>query len=285
MKQTRMPLLGKFSRLLVAERRDGDFYLDAGSEGRVRLISGDTPPGTNIGSSLDVFLYRDSENNLVATLKKPLAVVGEIGCLEVDSVQPVGAFLKWGLPKDLFLPFGEQTREVKPGDQVFVFLYLDNQNRITASMKLEKFLKKNFDVFTVGQKVSLLIYSKTDLGFKAIINGTHTGVLYKNEIFQPISVGQKVDGFIKHLRTDGKIDLSLQPSGYRGVDEFSRRILEALEKNSGFLAVTDKSTSDSIEALFGMSKKKYKMTVGTLFKKQLIVIESDGIRLIKTKSA
>ena len=206
-----------------------------------------------------------------------MAVVGDTARLEVESVQPVGAFLKWGLPKDLFLPFGEQTRELSPGDQVFVFLYLDNQNRITASMKLEKFLKKNLDVFRMGEKVSLLVYAKTDLGFKAIINGSHTGVLYENEIFQPISLGQKVDGFIKHLRTDGKIDLSLQPSGYRGVDEFSRRILEALEKNNGFLAVTDKSSAETIEALFGMSKKKYKMTIGTLYKKELIGMDPGGI--------
>ena len=177
------------------------------------------------------------------------------------------------------MPFGEQTREVKAGDQVFVTVYLDNQERITASMKLEKFLKKTFDDYHVGQKVDLLIYSRTDLGFKAVINGTHTGVLYQNEIFQPLSIGQKVEGFIKHLRTDGKIDLSLQPSGYRGIDEFSNRILEALEKNNGFLPVTDKSSAEQIEALFGMSKKKYKMTAGTLYKKQLIIIEENGIRL------
>ena len=267
--------------MLVVDRLNGDFYLDAGREGRIRLMSGDTPPGTKIGSALDVFIFRDSENAVVATLKKPLACVGQTARLEVDSVQPVGAFLKWGLPKDLFLPFGEQTREVRPGDTIFVHLYLDNQNRITASMKLEKFLSKDIDSFRVGQKVSLLIYSKTELGFKAIINETHTGVLYENEIFQPVSVGQTVDGFIKHLRTDGKIDLSLQPSGYRGIDDFSQRILDALEKNNGFLPVTDKSSSETIEDFFGMSKKKYKMTVGTLYKKQLIAIEDGGIRLKK----
>lgn len=276
-----MTLLGKISRLLVVDRLNGDFYLDAGREGRIRLMSGDTPPGTKIGSALDVFIFRDSENAVVATLKRPLACVGQTARLEVDSVQPVGAFLKWGLPKDLFLPFGEQTREVRPGDTIFVHLYLDNQNRITASMKLEKFLSKDIDSFRVGQKVSLLIYSKTELGFKAIINETHTGVLYENEIFQPVSVGQTVDGFIKHLRTDGKIDLSLQPSGYRGIDDFSQRILDALEKNNGFLPVTDKSSSETIEDFFGMSKKKYKMTVGTLYRKQLIAIEDGGIRLKK----
>ncbi|NBT57912.1 GntR family transcriptional regulator [bacterium] len=276
-----MTLLGKISRLLVVDRLNGDFYLDAGREGRIRLMSGDTPPGTKIGSALDVFIFRDSENAVVATLKRPLACVGQTARLEVDSVQPVGAFLKWGLPKDLFLPFGEQTREVRPGDTIFVHLYLDNQNRITASMKLEKFLSKDIDSFRVGQKVSLLIYSKTELGLKAIINETHTGVLYENEIFQPVSVGQTVDGFIKHLRTDGKIDLSLQPSGYRGIDDFSQRILDALEKNNGFLPVTDKSSSETIEDFFGMSKKKYKMTVGTLYRKQLIAIEDGGIRLKK----
>jgi len=264
---------------MIVERIEGQFYLDAGRDGRIPLLGGDTPSGTKIGSSLEVFIFRDSENALVATLKKPLASVGQIAYLPVDSVQSVGAFLKWGLPKDLFLPFGEQTREVKPGDQVFVYVYLDNQDRITASMKLEKFLKKTFDDYQVGQKVKLLVYSQTDLGFKAVINGTHTGVLYQNEIFQPLAIGQEVEGFIKHLRTDGKIDLSLQPSGYRGIDDFSKKILEALEKNNGFLPVTDKSSAEQIEALFGISKKKYKMTVGTLYKKQLIVIEEKGIRL------
>ncbi|NBX76721.1 MAG: GntR family transcriptional regulator [Proteobacteria bacterium] len=274
-----MSLLGKSCRLIIVDRLDGQFYLDAGRDGRIPLLGGDTPPGTKVGSTLDVFIFRDSENALVATLKKPLATVGQIAYLPVDSVQPVGAFLKWGLPKDLFLPFGEQSREVKPGDQVFVYVYLDNQERITASMKLEKFLKKTFDAYQVGQKVDLLIYSKTDLGFKAVIDGTHTGVLYQNEIFQPLTIGQKVEGFIKHLRTDGKIDLCLQPSGYRGIDDFSKKILDALESNNGFLPVTDKSSAEQIEALFGLSKKKYKMTVGTLYKKQLIIIEDKGIRL------
>lgn len=274
-----MSILGKSCRLIIVDRLDGQFYLDAGRDGRIPLLGGDTPPGTKVGSTLEVFIFRDSETGLVATLKKPLATVNQIAFLEVESVQSIGAFLKWGLPKDLFLPFGEQTREVKAGDRVFVYVYLDNQERITASMKLEKFLKKTFDDYHVGQKVDLLIYSRTDLGFKAVINGTHTGVLYQNEIFQPLSIGQKVEGFIKHLRTDGKIDLSLQPSGYRGIDDFSNRILEALEKNNGFLPVTDKSSAEQIEALFGMSKKKYKMTAGTLYKKQIIIIEENGIRL------
>ncbi|MFM8268717.1 MAG: S1 RNA-binding domain-containing protein [Pseudomonadota bacterium] len=274
-----MTLLGKFSRLIIVDRQDGHFYLDAGREGRLPLVTGDTPPGTKVGSTLDVFIYRDTEEALVATLKKPLVCVGQTARLEVESVQPIGAFLKWGLPKDLFLPFGEQTREVKAGDQVFVHIYIDNQGRITASMKLEKFLDKNIDAFQVGQKVSLLVFSKTQLGFKAIINGTHTGVLYQNEIFQPVSVGQELLGFIKHLRTDGKIDLCLQPSGYRGIDEFSQRILTVLEKHNGFLPVTDKSSAETIEKLFGLSKKKYKMTVGTLYKNQLITLEKDGIRL------
>lgn len=274
-----MTLLGKFSRLIIVDRQDGQFFLDAGSDGRLPLVTGDTPPGTKVGSALEVFVYRDTEEAIVATLKRPLVCVGQTARLEVESVQPMGAFLRWGLPKDLFLPFGEQTREVKTGDQVFVYVYLDNQGRITASMKLEKFLDKNIDAFHVGQKVSLLVYAKTQLGFKAIINGTHTGVLYQNEIFQPVSLGQELDGFIKHLRTDGKIDLCLQPSGYRGVDEFSQRILDALKKNDGFLPVTDKSPAETIEKLFGLSKKKYKMTVGTLYKNQLITLEPNGIRL------
>jgi len=276
--------IGKQNRLMVVERTPGRLFLDGGSEGKIALMTQEAPPDCQVGSVLSVFIYTDTHGELVATTKIPMTSVGEFASLKVASIQKVGAFLNWGLPKDLFLPFREQTRELRVGDKVVVYLYLDSSQRISASMRVEKYLDKRPENYYEGLKVNLFIFSATDLGFKAIINGRHLGILYKNEIYQPLHIGQQVEGYIQFVREDGKIDLSLQPSGYRGVKDFGQKILDLLEKGGGFLAVTDKSSADEIKNLFGLSKKKYKMTVGTLYKKNLITIEEEGIRLRKPKS-
>jgi uncharacterized protein len=209
---------------------------------------------------------------------KPLANVGEFAYLKVTSLQEIGAFLHWGLPKELFLPFREQTRDLLIGDSVSVFIYLDKAERPTASMRIEKYVDRTYPEMQQGDKVELLVTSETDLGFKAIINNRYLGVIYRNEIFQSVRVGQRCPGYIKKIREDGKIDLSLQQAGYGAGEEIGEKILALLEKRGGFLPVGDKTSAEVIYDFFGVSKKKYKMAIGNLYKKNLIAINDDGIR-------
>lgn len=208
------------------------------------------------------------------------AKVGEFAVLRVVSIEPVGAFLDWGLPKNLFLPFREQTRDLVVGHEIIVYLYIDNTGRTSSSMRLEKFLEKDTNVYSLEQKVDLLIIGQTDLGFKAIINGKHLGILYKNEVFQDLRYSDQVTGYIKKIREDGKIDLILQPFGSKGAGDLGDIILALLKEKGGFLPLTDQSTPETIYELFGVSKKKYKMALGGIYKKKLITIEPDGIKLI-----
>jgi predicted RNA-binding protein (virulence factor B family) len=209
----------------------------------------------------------------------PAAEVGQVAELSVSSIQSIGTFLDWGKPKDLFLPFSEQTRQIYEGDKVVVFLYVDNNQRSCASMKIDKFMDRTRGNLMERDQVNLFIISETDLGFKAVINGQHLGVLYRNEIFKPIRVGQTIVGFIKKIRDDGKIDLSLQKNGYKAFADVSEVVLSMLERRGGFLPVCDKSPAEMIYDLFGVSKKKFKMTIGVLYKKNLIKLEDDGISL------
>lgn len=209
-----------------------------------------------------------------------IAKVGEFAILRVVSLEPVGAFLDWGLPKDLFLPFREQTREPKVGEEIIVYIYTDNTGRTASSMRIEKFLDKDTSVYSIEQKVNLLIFGQTDLGYKAIINGKHLGMLYKNEVFQDIRYADQLTGYIKKVRDDGKIDLILQPFGSLGADDLGQKILDLLKEKGGFLALTDKTPPETIYELFGVSKKKYKMALGGIYKKKLITIEPDGIKLV-----
>ena len=216
------------------------------------------------------------------TSETPLAWVGEFAYLKVVDTKEVGAFLDWGLEKDLFLPHSEQTRSIQPGQSVIVYIYLDKAERITASMRLDKHVSAEPEKYTEGQEVDLLIVAETDLGFKAIINNHHWGVLYHSEVFQPLSYGQRIKGFIKKLREDGKIDLILQQAGHKAAQgDIGPRILEELKKQGGFLPVNDKTSAETIYELFGVSKKKYKIALGGLYKKRLITVDDDGIRLVK----
>jgi len=210
---------------------------------------------------------------------KPLVQVGDFAELTVTSIQSIGTFLDWGRPKDLFLPFSEQTRDIEEGEKVIVYLYVDNNQRSCASMRVEKFVDKTPGSLKEQDAVNLFIIARTDLGFKATINGQHLGVLYRNEIFKPIRIGQRIPGFVKKIREDGKIDLSLQQTGGRDVEDIGEVILSLLDKRGGFLPICDKTSAEVIYDLFGVSKKKFKMTLGGLYKKRLITIEADGIRL------
>lgn len=274
--------IGQRNLLTVVKDREFGVFLDDENGGEILLPNRDVPENCEIGSQVEVFLYYDSEDRLIATTEHSLAMVGEFALLKVVAVEAVGAFLDWGLPKDLFLPFAEQSRDLRPGDEVLVFVYLDKSSRISASMRLEKNTDKQPGNYEEGQSVELLIIGRTDLGYKAIIEGRHLGVIYSNEVFQKISYGQRLPGFIKKIREDGKIDLSLQKTGHAAADETAVKIMDLLKSSrDGFLAINDKTSAETIHGLFGVSKKKYKVALGGLYKKRLILVKDDGIYLAK----
>ena len=222
-------------------------YLDGGDLGEVLLPRRYVPSGAKIDDFIDVFIYLDSEDRLIATTEQPYAKVGDFAYLQVAAVNPIGAFLNWGLPKELLVPFKEQRQKMQVNKSYIVYVYIDKATqRIAASCKLEKFLNQTPHSFEAGQEVELLIFKPTDIGYKAIINGTHSGILYKNEVFQPLRTGSKVKGFIKKIREDGKIDLSLQKVGYKHVvNGVAEKILKKLQQEGGFIAITDKSPAPS----------------------------------------
>ena len=271
--------IGKINTLNVVKKQGPDVYLDNGTSAKVLLADKKLPENCQVGDALDVFVYVDSEGHLAATTKTPLAQVDDIAWLKVVSLNYVGAFLDWGLPKDLLVPFSEQHHEMEVGKSYLVKVFLDDKNRIAATTKIDRFIEDESVDFEVGQKVSLIIADKTELGFKAIINHTHWGLLYQNELFQPLKRGQKLDGYIKQIREDGKIDLNLNQPGYGKVVSLTDDILNKLKANNGSLMLSDKSPPEAIYATFGVSKKVFKQAIGALYKKQLISIDKNGIKL------
>ena len=272
--------IGKINTLSVVRKQGADIYLANGISANVLLADRKPPKNCQVGDTLDVFVYVDSEGHLAATTKIPLAQVDDIAWLKVVSLNYVGAFLDWGLPKDLLLPFSEQHHEMEVGKSYLVKVFLDDKNRVAATTKIDRFIADESVDFELGQKVSLIIADKTELGVKAIINHTHWGMLYQNELFQPVRRGQKVNGYIKQIREDGKIDLILQEPGYGKVVSLTDKILIKLNKNNGVLMLSDKSPPEEIYATFGVSKKVFKQAIGALYKKQLISIDKNGIKLV-----
>ena len=269
----------------MVKKQGPDIYLDNGVSAKVLLADKRHPEHCELGDSLDVFVYVDTEGHLAATTKKPFAQVDEIAWLKVVSLNYIGAFLDWGLPKDLLVPFSEQHHELEVGRSYLVKVFLDEQNRLAATTKIEQFIadeiaEDDLDTFKVGQKVSLIIAEKTDLGLKAVINHSHWGMLYHNELFQPVRKGQTIDGYIKQIREDGKIDLVLQEPGYGKVVSLTDKILNKLHQNNGVLNLSDKSPPEAIYAAFGVSKKVFKQAIGSLYKQKLITIDDkEGIKL------
>ncbi|MES0326626.1 MAG: S1-like domain-containing RNA-binding protein [Gammaproteobacteria bacterium] len=273
--------IGRTYELDVIKAVDFGFYLDAEDLGEVLLPIKYAPNDLAVGDYLNVFLYLDSENRPVATTQIPKARVGEFAYLEVVDNTSVGAFLDWGLDKDILVPFSEQHRPMEAGHSYLVYVYINQADgRIVASSKIDKFLddEKPHD-FKPQQAVDLIIGNSTDLGYKAIVNQSHWGVLYKNDVHQRLSFGQSIKGFIKHVRPDGKIDLSLQ-GGQETRDKYSETILDYLKSKNGFAPVHDKSDPKLISDLFGMSKGAFKKAIGGLYKQRVISIEKDGIRLL-----
>lgn len=277
-----MAEIGKINTMRINRAVDFGVYLDGGEEGEILMPKKYIPEGKQIGDEVEAFVYMDSEDRPVATTEKPLVQVGQFGALKVLEVNELGAFADWGVLKDLLIPYAEQRENLEEGQSVVVYVYLDKvSRRIVGSAKVEKFL----DTFALdveeGDEVDLMVFGKTPLGYKAIVNGLHTGVLYKNEVFKPLRIGDQMKGFIKKVREDEKIDLSLSKVGFEQSKDLTSIIIAKLKENGGFLRVTDKSNPDVIYQLFGESKKTFKKAVGHLYKQRLIVIEEEGIRLAK----
>lgn len=280
-KRTKLMLsIGKTYNLPVLKMTPQGAYLDAEELGEVLLPGKYCPDNTSVGDHLPVIIYLDSSTRLIATTQIPKVEVGQFAYLEAVSNSDFGTFLDWGLDKDLLAPFGEQHRPMKVGNSYLVYVYLNSADgRITASSKIEKFLDDEADHdFTVGQHVDLIIANSTDLGFKAIVNQSHWGLLYKDEVHERLSFGESRRGYIKHLRPDNKIDLILKEEQYTR-DKNAQLILDYLKKHDGFAAVNDKSDPALIQELFNMSKKTFKKTIGGLYKQRSIVIIPDGIQL------
>lgn len=277
-----MANIGQINRLQVLRSTDFGLILDGGNLGEILLPNRYVPKDWHLDDIIEVFLMIDSEDRLTATTLRPLAMVGEFACLRVASATRIGAFLDWGLPKDLFVPFREQKVEMREGQSYVVRVYLDETSgRIAASAKLDKFLDRVPANYKTGEKVQLLICDKTDLGFKAIVNGRHWGILFYNEVFQPLERGQRMDGFIKQVRSDGKVDLCLQKPGFEKVTDLTDVILNHIKAQGGFMPITDKSPPEEIYRLFGVSKKTYKQAIGALYKKRRITFDDKGTRLAK----
>ena len=275
-----MAEIGVYNNLRVIKEVDFGVYLDGGEHEEILQPRRYVPEDCKVDDIIKVFVYLDSEDRFIATTETPYAIVGDFALLKVVAVESVGAFLDWGLLKDLLVPFGEQSPTLEKDKSYIVRIYVDKQsNRIAATTRLDRYLDNTPGNFHAGQEVELLICDQTDIGYKAIINGTHWGVLYSNEVFQPLKSGQKIKGYIKKVREDNKIDLSLHKPGYERVDDITDTILNVLKEQGGFISVTDKSSPETINKLFGVSKKTYKKAIGAIYRKKLITIESDGIRL------
>ena len=276
-----MSIIGRINKLEVVREQEFGVYLDGGINGEILLPRSDMLERYNIGDEVEVFVYFDSEDRIIATTKKPKLMVGEFGFLQVISVTTIGAFLDWGLLKDLFVPFNEQKEVMEEGKKYLVHVFYDEiSNRIAASSRVERYSGSKTYNFIEEESVDLIICSETDLGYKAIINNANWGVLYKNEVFQKLKYGQQILGYIKKVREDGKIDLSLEKAGPKKIDSVSQAILDKLIENDGYLPITDKTSPEIIAKMFGVSKKSYKKAIGALYKRKHIILEKDGIKLI-----
>lgn len=280
-----MAEIGKINNLKVVRKQDFGIYLDGENLGEILLPNKYIPENTGLDDKLDVFIFFDSEDRIIATTEIPFVMTNQFAYLKVVSTTQIGAFLDWGLQKDLLVPFREQKRTMEMGKSYVVYVYLDKKsNRIAATTKIDKYLDIAEHNYKENDQVDLLICYKTDLGYKAIVNNAHWGVLYGSELFQPLSVGQRIKGYIKKVRDDKKLDLSLSKSGIEKLADFAQLIIDKLEKNNGFLPVTDSSPTEDIYKLFGISKKAYKKAVGALYKRRLIIIEDKGIRIAQNIS-
>jgi predicted RNA-binding protein (virulence factor B family) len=277
-----MAVLGKRNTLSIMRESPPGLYLKGGELGEILLPRRYIPPDLKPGDKLDVFVYLDSEDRLVATTETPFATVGEFAYLEVVSINHrVGAFLNWGLPKDLLLPFREQETPVRVRQKVIAAVYLDaTTNRIVASTRLSRHLSRDTPGYSAGQAVNLLITSQSPLGYNAIVENAHRGLLYRDNLSAPLEIGQKVKGFVREVKANGKIDLRLDASGYKRVLPLQLQIVQALERNGGRLDFDDASSPEMIRKTFGASKGAFKQALGALYKRRRIRFLNPGIELL-----
>lgn len=271
--------VGEYNTLKVIRTVDFGVYLEDGADG-ILLPKRFVPRGTKEGDELTVFVYHDSEQRLIATTQKPLGTVGDIVMLEVVSVTPQGAFMDWGLMKDIFVPKSKQLMGMRPGGRYLVKIYIDEQTgRLAASEKLEQFLSNEQLTVKEMDLVDLTVWRRTDIGYVMIINHRHTGVLHFNEIYRHISEGYVFKGYIKRIYPDNRIDVVIGKPGYQRVEDEAEKVMRLLKENNGYLPYNDKSTPDEIYSFFGMSKKTFKMTTGGLYKLRKIEFTSTGIKM------
>jgi uncharacterized protein len=277
-----MAILGKRNLLPIVRASTPGLYLDGGELGEILLPGRYIPSDVAPKQKLDVFVYRDSEDRLVATTETPHAMVGEFGYMKVVNVHPqVGAFLDWGLAKDLLVPFREQEFPLQVGDWVVVYVALDaTTNRILASTRLSRHLNRDTPAYRDGQPVNLLITSKTELGYNAIVENAHRGLLFKTNLIAALKIGEKLKGFVRTVRSGGKIDLSLDASGYKRVAPLTDQIVKILETGGGKLEFDDDSSPVAIRQKFGVSKKAFKQALGKLYKTRRIAFLKPGIQLL-----
>lgn len=276
-----MLVLGQINSLTILRSTSVGMFLGDEDGNDVLLPNKYVEEEMSIGDTIDVFVYKDFEQRWVATTLTPFIKANEFGYLRVRHATEIGAFLECGLEKDVFVPFKEQTQKMLVGHKYVVHLYVDKQTeRLVASAKINRFLSNENLTVDVGDEVNLLIFETTPLGFNAIINQKHKGLIYHNEIFQDIQIGDELKGYIKILRDENAIDISLQPKGRQRLEEGAEFILEYLKKHKGFLPLHDKSDADEIVSLLKMSKKTFKKSVGTLYKARLVKLEENGVRLV-----
>lgn len=277
--------LGDYNTLRIVKSVDFGLYLDGGEEGEILLPQRYVTNNMHIDDEIEVFIYLDQEERPVATTEHPIAKVGEFACLEVAWVNQFGAFLKWGLMKDLFCPFREQKKRMEQGQHHIIYIKVDEDSyRLMATAKVEKYIQTpnlaDLPDLRHGTAVDLLVWQKTDLGFKCIVNNRFQGQIYDNQIFQPLHSGDRITAYVDHVRQDGKIDLTLQPTGRQHTLDFAEVLLRYLYENDGFCNLGDKSPAELIYDRFQVSKKAYKKAVGDLYRRRLITISDEGIKLI-----
>ena len=276
--------IGEYNQLIIHRFTSVGAYLgepDAAYEEVILLPNKYLKPGMQEGDELEVFVYLDSDERPVATTQRPLVTVGEFAWLEVFTVNRIGAFMNWGLEKHLFVPYAEMVEQMHVGEKYLVGVFLDEKTeRLVATPRIGKLLDQQNIKLKVGQEVELVVYNETELGFQVMINRKHGGLVYHNEVFRPIEIGDETLGYIKQIREDGKIDVSLEPLGVASIEPNSRKILDALNRNRGVLHLSDKSDPADIEEQLHMSKKLFKKAIGGLYKNKLITIEKDRIRSV-----
>lgn len=276
-----MITIGQFNYLKITQKNSRGVMLSAGPLGLVFLPVAQLPSYCEVGDKIQVFLYRDNKDEVVATTQKPRVELGGVACLKVNEVTPVGAFMDWGLPKDLLVPFGEQAQKMAKDELHIVYVYEDNTGRICASSKLNKFIKGESEGLKTGSPVSLIVGEKTDLGYKMVVDGKFWGILHLSDIFREIRYGQCLKGYVKNVRADKRIDITLKKPGFEHNESLASKILSKLQEKEGFLPLSDKSDPELIYQTFGVSKKVFKAEIGSLYRQHKILIEKNGIYLAK----